>query len=272
MHIAKIFVCLIAWCFMGFSGSASAQTLAVGDSTGLTPISQQKTRVAIPGNLYAALERNTPSGVIIETVDALLKQKGINPVYLSMPSSDALKEAAKGVIKLATVLVPVDKFRNDVYFSDPVVTEYNVIMALRDKNFTLSRWSDLNGKRIGAHQGYSYPLLEKRPHLNVTRYPTDGEMIRSLLLGQEDAVVIAGVSDIYAFRSEGIQSKVDILRMAIGAVPLTVAFSKKHYTEADVQEFNTSLRAFKKTEKWQSILDRNGISDLVHDWPILTAE
>ena len=229
-----------------------------------------KLRVGIPGNVFATLEKNEPSGIFIEAVTALFKQRGVALSYLSMPTGVALKEVRKGTLSMATVVVPTASLRDSVFLSEPVITEYNVVMTLRDKGFDLSSLADLKGKNIGARAGYHYPLLENDSTLKITRYQSDGEMIRALLLGQSDVAIIAGVSDIYAFRAEGIMSRLEILKTAVGTVPFAVAFSKKSFRAEDVARFNEDLAAFKQSAEWQAILDRNGLADLVRTWPLLS--
>ena len=228
-----------------------------------------KVRVAIPGNLYASLEAYEPKGIFVEAVDALLKQAGMSPAYLNMPTGEAIREVRKGGVDVATVVVPVPSLQEGVLLSDPLVTEFNVVATLRGKGFELNAMSDLRGKRIAARQGYRYPLLEKDTSLNMTRYRTDGEMIRALLFADADVAIMSGVSDIHAFRAEGIMSRLEVLKSAVGVVPLVAVFSKKRFKAEDIERFNQDLAKFKEGPEWKTILDRNGLADLVHDWPVL---
>jgi ABC-type amino acid transport substrate-binding protein len=52
-------------------------------------------------------------------------------------------------------------------------------------------------------------------------------------------------------------------------VPLVVAFSKEKFSKESVDAFNLALTDFRKTDEWQAILEKNGMADLVKDWPIL---
>lgn len=226
--------------------------------------------VAIPGNLFASLERGNPSGIFIETMDVLLKQSGMAPTYINMPTGDALRDLKAGAVSVATVVVPIPRIKDDAYFSDPLVTENNVAVTLKDKGFNLSRVSDLRGKRIGARTGYQYPLLDKDPGIQLMRYNSDGEMLRSLLFGVVDVAIISAISDIYAFRSEGIMTRMEILNTSVGAVPLVAAFSKKHFSKESVDAFNQALAKFKQSPEWQELLEKNGLADLVKDWPMVT--
>jgi len=268
MNCRKLLCRLVSVLFATAIGLGCAQAQSDGVKPGEVPA--KKLRVAIPGNIYASLEQNEPSGIFIEAVAALFRHRGVSLSYLSMPTGEALKEVRKGALDIATVVVPTAGLRESVFLSEPIVTEYNVVMTLRDKGFDLTSIADLKGKTIGARAGYQYPLLEKDPTLKMTRYQSDGEMIRALMLGQADVVIISGVSDIYAFRAEGIMSRLEILKTAVGTVPLVAAFSKQSFRAEDVARFNEDLASLKQSAEWKTILDRNGLVDLVHPWPLLS--
>lgn len=228
--------------------------------------------VAISSNVFASLERNEPNGIFIELLDRVMSEQGHDLRYLNMTSGEAARELRSGTVSIMTVVVPGDKLAEHAWFSDPVVMEYNVPLALSGKTFELNVLSDLHGKRIGGREGYRYPLLEGKRSIKLVRYRTNGEMIRALLLGDLDLAVISAVSDIFSFRSEGIMSRLEILPLAVGSVPLIAAFSKQYFSEQDVMDFNRKMAAFKQTADWQEILERNGMADLVHEWPVLQAE
>jgi len=240
-------------------GGAWAQTNSAGSST---------FRVAVPGNMYAQLGKRGPEGVFIETMDALLKGMGKVPQYITMPTGDALNEVS--TLSAATVVVPSGRTVNTLWLSDPVIVESNIVVALRDKGFSLKTLADLKGKRLGARQGYRYPLLENKPGMTLMRYTTDGDMLRALLFEQVDAILFSAISDIFAMRSEGIMKRLVVLDKAVGSVPFVAAFSKAQFSEQDLKLFNKSLADFKSSPKWVQLLERNGLADLSKPWVMIT--
>ncbi len=226
-------------------------------------------RVAVPGNVFSRLEKSAPTGVFIETMDSILRKMGRNPTYINMPTGEALNDLKDGTISAATVVVPSARIKDTAYLSDPIIREYNIAVTLKNKGFSLASIADLHGKNIGARIGYQYPLLEQDKNIELMRYPTDGEMLRSLLFGTIDVAMISGISDIYTLRSEGIITRLEMLKYSVGMVPLVVAFSKVHFSKESVDAFNHALTEFRKTDEWSAILERNGMADLVKDWPIL---
>lgn len=227
-------------------------------------------RVAVPGNLFAHLGKLGPEGIFLEAMDAVLKRMGKAPQYVIMPTGDALAEVAGGSISAATVVVPSPRMNDTLWLSDPLVTESNIVVALKDKGFALKTLADLRGKRLGARTGYRYPMLENQPGIRLQRYSTDGEMLRALLFEQADAILCSAISDIFALRSEGIMKRLVVLDKAAGAVPMVAAFSKDSFSKQDLEAFNAALAQFKSSPQWGQVLERNGLADLVRSWPMIT--
>ncbi len=243
----------------------SPLALAQASQTG-TPVF----RVAVPGNMFAQLGKAGPEGIFLETMDALLKRMGKTPQYILMPTGDALIEAASGKISAATVVVPTPRLASTLWLSEPLVNESNIVVTLRDKGFALKKLADLKGKRLGARQGYRYPMLENKPGIVLERYTTDGEMLRALLFEQIDAILFSAISDIFAMRSEGIMKRLLVLDNAAGSVPFVAAFSKVHFSQQELRDFNKALAEFKRSPQWEEVLERNGLADLSKPWPMIT--
>jgi ABC-type amino acid transport substrate-binding protein len=227
-------------------------------------------RVALPGNIFAQLGKAGPEGVFLETMDAVLKRMGKTPQYTIMPTGEALIEAVSGKISAATVVVPSPRLASTLWLSEPLVDESNIVVTLKDKAFALKRVADLKDKRLGARQGYRYPMLENQPGIVFERYSTDGEMLRALLFEKIDAILLSAISDIFAMRSEGIMKRLLVLDNAAGSVPFVAAFSKGHFSQQELQDFNKALAEFKRSPQWEQVLERNGLSELAKPWPMIT--
>lgn len=242
--------------------------MALGQTNNATP-SSGNFRVAVPGNLFAKLGKGGPEGILLQAVDVLLRRMGKNPVYLSMPTSDALNDLKTGALHAATVVVPTASLGNSVWLSDPIVTESNIVVALKEKVFPLKKLADLEGKTIGGRTGYRYPLLEKDSRMKLERYASDGEMLRALLFGVTDVAIISAISDIYVLRSEGIMKRLGVMGPSVGSVPLVVAFSRKGMDEAELKRFNELWQEFSKSSEWKDIVERHGLADLMQEWPLI---
>lgn len=255
------FLVAVIWLMVFMVGTAMAQSIPQG-----TPAF----RVAVPGNMFAQLSKSGPEGVFLEVMDVLLKGMGKVPQYVTMPTGDALVELRNGSLSAATVVVPSGRTVNSLWLSEPLVVESNIVVALKDKGFALMSLADLKGKRLGARQGYRYPMLENKRSMKLERYTTDGEMLRALLFDQVDAILLSAISDIFALRSEGIMKRLVVMDKAVGSVPFVAAFSKANFSEQELQAFNNALAQFKSSPQWAQVLERNGLTDLSKPWPMIT--
>lgn len=255
------FLIALPWLMVFVAGNALAQSNLPG-----APVF----RVAVPGNLFAYLGKSGPEGVFLETMDVLLKGMGKVPQYVTMPTGDALTEVRNGSLSAATVVVPLGRKTSTLWLSEPLVVESNIVVALKDKGFTLQSLADLKGKRLGSRQGYRYPLLENKSSMKLIRYTTDGEMLRALLFDEIDAILFSAISDIFALRSEGIMKRLVVMDKAVGSVPFVAAFSKANFSEQELQAFNNALALFKSSPQWAQVLERNGLTDLSKPWPMIT--
>lgn len=231
-----------------------------------------RTFVAVPGNVLSALDKGTPRGIFVQAVDAVLRRMGRTPSYLLIPTTLALASLEEGKLDVGTAIVPLARDQQRVWFSQPVLTEYSVVATLRGQAFALRRLADLHGRKLGARVGYQYPLLDGDGEVRVTRYHSDGEMIRALLFHEVEAILIAGMTEVNSLRTEGMIARFDILPVAIDTVPLVAAFSRQTFSTDEVRTFDAEMAAFKQTPAWQEILNQNGFADLVNPWPLLSRD
>ncbi len=230
---------------------------------------ERSVRISVAGNAFANFQKGRPSGIFAEIAALLARDMGQEPAFISMPADAALKALEEGRLDAATVILKTDKIRAKFLFSEPIITDYQVVVVKKGNTFPLNRQADLRGKRLGARQGYRYDLLTKDSPLSAELYQSDGEMIRALLLGEVDAVLMSGISDVYALRSEGVMSQLEVLRASVGRVPLVVAFSKSRFSADDVMNFNQRLENFNKNGVWRELAEKNGMGDLIDPFPAL---
>ena len=230
---------------------------------------EKSVRVSLAGNALANFQKGRPSGLVAEAAAQLFRDMGQQPAFISMPADAALKALEEGRLDAATVILKTDKIRAKFHFSDPVITDYQVIAVKKGNAFPLSKQSDLRGKRVGARQGFHYDLLEKGVGVTVELYGSEGEMIRALLQGEVEAILLSGTLDVYALRSEGIMSQLEVLRASVGRVPLMVAFSKTRFSADDVINFNQRLEALNRSGAWRELAEKNGMGDLIDPFPAL---
>jgi uncharacterized protein YjbI with pentapeptide repeats len=226
-------------------------------------------RISVAGNLFANFQKGRPSGIFAELVAQIAHEMGQQPAFVSMPADAALKALEEGRLDVATVILKTDKIQAKFLFSAPIITDYQVVVVKRGHAFPLAHQSDLIGKRLGARQGYRYDLLGKDSALRAQLYHSDGEMVRALLLGDVDAILMSGISDVYALRSEGIMSQLEVLNASVGLVPFMFAFSKTRFTADDVTNFNQRLDTLNQQGVLRELAEKNGMGDLIDPLPAL---
>jgi ABC-type amino acid transport substrate-binding protein len=196
---------------------------------------------------------------------------GYHPWPVTMTSSEIKKGLKNGEVAVAAGLLVGRPDKETVAYSDSIIREYNVVLTrAADGVSEISSLDDLQNKRIGARVGFVYPLLEERSGIELIRQRKDGENIRDLFLNELDFVVVGSVSDIYEFRSEGVMSDLQLLPAAVGYVDLGSAFSTATFSLEEIDEFRNRFNQMLGSPEWEAILFRNGIQDLVKEWPIVS--
>ncbi|MBF0145575.1 MAG: pentapeptide repeat-containing protein [Magnetococcales bacterium] len=231
-------------------------------------VQDNRRMVAVPGNLFAKTEKGIPAGVIAETLDVILKKMGFSPIYVSMPIAEMPEAVENGFVDVLAMALPTGKSAEKLLFTEPLIEEFNTVLVRRNEPFALERIADLHERKLGGREGYIYPLLKKDPEIKLQLFSSDGEMIRNLILGKLDAVIISGISNLYVLRSEGIMAQLDVLKKAVGMVPMQAALSPGKFSRKELELFNKSLKEFKQGTEWNAVLEHNGLSDLVRPWEV----
>jgi len=253
---------------LSFNATAQSTTPpATAEAAAAAPL--PRLLIGVPHNVFSKLDQGRPTGIMLETLDALMQQMGFQPSYISIPPSDMTAALESGQIDIASVRIQSARSKEKSHFSAPIVTEFNIPITRTGSDLRIRSVTDLQGKSIAGRIGFQYPALENIPNLKLERYDSDAAMVRALLLKKVDIAIIAGLSDIFMFRTEGVLRQVELSEAAIGSVPLRAAFSAKRFTAEQVTDFNRRLAEFQQGDAWQEVLDRNGFADLVKDWPML---
>ena len=80
-------VALVGLAGLGFGRPALAQPSPMPALGARMPV-----KVAVPGNLYARLEKGQPAGIFLEAIQAVLEGMGRQPSHVIMPTGEALTE------------------------------------------------------------------------------------------------------------------------------------------------------------------------------------
>jgi len=229
----------------------------------------KKVVVGVPNDIFSTFADGQPVGVIAETVDYVFKKMGYFTQYRNMPKKVMRIAVHDGKLEVGTSLLKFPHREKLARYSDPIVTEYSVLVVRKGAKFDAHETADLRGKRLGGREGFHYPLIDDDSSIRIERNRTDGENIRRLLLGKIDAAIVGAVSDIFDLRAEGVMTELEILDRAVGSVNLSAALADERFSEADIEDFNRHLAVLKKSDDWTRILERNAVADLVKEWPFI---
>jgi len=225
--------------------------------------------VGVPNDIFSTFADGQPIGVIAETVDYVLKKMGYFTRYRNMPKKVMRNDVHGGKLDVGTSLLKFPSREKKARYSDPIVTEYSVLVVRKGTKFEANNTADLRGKKLGGREGFHYPLIDGDSSIRIERNRTDGENVRRLLLGKVDAAIVGAVSDIFDLRAEGVMTELEVLDRAVGSVDLGAALADEHFSKADIEAFNQHLAALKKSDDWTRILERNAVADLVKEWPLI---
>ncbi len=222
--------------------------------------------IGVSANVYADIREGRPRGVIIEAADYIARQMGYSPTYLVISSKEMAKKVRSGEIAIgATSLIGVEG--EAVSYSPAIIREYSVLVGKRTRSFDVKSIDALRGLKIGGRVGFKYPGIENEKGIDLIRNRKDGENIRGLFLGELDLAVVGSVSDIYEFYSEGVMSELVVLDNAIGYVDIGLSLSNVYFSRKKMAEFRLGIGELLKGAEWKNILERNGMAELVKEWP-----
>lgn len=226
-------------------------------------------KVGLPENSlpFSTITNDQTSGVIGEAATIIFKKMGHQLSPKSLPFSRLFYEIEIGKIDVALQVLALEERKKAAFYSDPIITDYDILIIPKNKKFIFNSISDLSGKILGARHGIIYPRL-KNIKVSYLYSQTIDQEVDQLLNGRVDAAIINSIFGIYQLNQTGLLDKIDIVPLAIEAVPLSIALSKNKFTEKDLQDFNKILGTFLKSEEWIKIKTKYNIKSLVYDFPL----
>jgi ABC-type amino acid transport substrate-binding protein len=226
-------------------------------------------RIGVPGSMYAHVVNGKPQGAIIELTVMVFEELGYTARLVVMPVNEILSGLRNGSLEAGAGLVLRGRPQEGIAFSGPVIREFSLPITRKGEQVQITSLKGLHGKKVGARVGFSYPGLDDKPQITLVRKRKDAEMLRDLILGSLDMALIGSVSDVFEFRSEGVRTEIDLPTYAVSYVDLGCSVSSKSLPLEVIDKFNTRLSAMLNEPLWKEILSRNGLEDLVRDWPLI---
>ena len=234
------------------------------------PRAGQALSLGIPGNApLTGLDGSRATGIIAETTVIALQAMGRRVTPRRLPFKRMYSSVHAGRIDVAVSVLRTEERAKKAYYSAPIVTEYTLVMVPRGRAFPLQRLSDLEGKRIGAQLGFTYPGFE-RTNIKLIREKSYEVNIEKVANGKLDGALVGSITGPYLANQLGISDRVEFLPVAVGRAPLGAALSRAAFTHDDLAAFDTAVRDFQASAAWREVLAANGVEDLIREWPLVT--
>jgi ABC-type amino acid transport substrate-binding protein len=230
--------------------------------------SGQVLRTAVANNQpIAHYTQQQLSGVIAVSSAQVLEQMGYSLDVQVMPFKRAYYAVHRGDIDLAMSVLATPERRQKAYYSDPIITEYTLILVPRGKGVAVTRLSDLSGMRLGAMLGFKYPTLEGSA-VRLNRSNDLKKHFKSLAKGHLDGILMGSITGSYMIDELGLQESFEFLPMAVAQVPLGIAVSHGAWNTTQMSSFNKRMSVFKQSQAWQDILTTHSAAQWVKSWPL----
>ncbi|MCV0425544.1 MAG: transporter substrate-binding domain-containing protein [Roseibium sp.] len=208
-----------------------------------------------------------PVGVLGDTSDKILEEMGYDATATHLPFARLYKSIHKGDIDVAIGVLRTEERAAQAHYSDPILTAYNILIVKKGQSFDFASLTDLKGKKIGGRRGFAYPALDSAG-VAVEPAKDDETNLKKVLGGRLDAAIFSSIASLSRLDESDQRTDVELLPLAVGTVPLGIAFADEKFSAEDIAKFNEMLIAFKASDAYSTTLSRYGITDYVKDWPI----
>ncbi|WP_428686602.1 substrate-binding periplasmic protein [Roseibium sp.] len=208
-----------------------------------------------------------PSGVLGDVSMSLLKDMGFEAKASPLPFARLYSSVHSGEIDGAVGVLRTENRATQALYSDPILTEYNILAVKKGAAFNFMALAELKDKRIGGRRGFAYPGLEAAG-VSVEPANDDVNNIKKVIAGRLDAAIISSIAYLSQLDQSELRDEVELLPLAVGEVPIGIALADEKFSEGDIVSFNGKLAEFKSSEDYAAVLAKYGISDYVKTWPV----
>ncbi len=214
---------------------------------------------------YTYLDNGKPSGFEIEILDAVMKNLGIQVVFVSYPWKRCLNNLKEGKADILISLLKTPDRETFAHFPDTHISiSKTVFFTKKDSRISFNgSYEDLKDFNIGVIMGFSYnTAFDQAVFLKIDSSVDTRTLITKLLNNRHDlAAENQAVITAYANRM-GVRDKIRFLDPPIHTEKLYVGFSKAKNTEKLCLDFSRALKKFKKTRQYETILSRYGVETI----------
>ena len=205
---------------------------------------------------YVTLENDTPLGLDVELVEAVLGEAGIPYILRLYPWERVKRMLDRGAVAMAFQFAGTPERMQQYELVGPIRTGSTVFMT--SQKTTLSDWTeldDLSPYTIGQVRGYAYQSeFDKADLSRDTSAQNPRQLVSMLLAGRIDVIVGDRVQLMYFVREQRAEKNVHILPKPLVEMPRYVAFAKGDSARA--KQFSAALERLRQAGTLDSIHKR----------------
>lgn len=207
---------------------------------------------------YSYLEGETPKGLSVEVVQAVLDEAGFTGEFNFLPWARAYQKAVRGdnvlIFSIARIPEREDSFR----WVGEIAPYRTSLYKLAERELDVTDLDDARQYRIGvSQQDVIYTYLMSRGFNQLDIIGTDALNIQKLKYGRFPLMAYDEASFVYALKQQGEAAKdfEQVLSIDDLSGSLYMAFGKNS-DAALVERFRVALASIKASGRYQAILDR----------------
>ncbi|BFT31930.1 hypothetical protein D210916BOD24_31060 [Alteromonas sp. D210916BOD_24] len=211
------------------------------------------------------------SGLEVELIRAVLADMGhsLSPIYV--PFGRTARLLKDNAVDMGLTLNAAHNVSKDI-LSDPYIIYQNVVVTRADRNLTINDMADLSDKSVIAFQTAQSVLGEEFGNV-VRSMPTYLEMARQdrqvnmLMLGSVDAIILD--RNIFNYFKSNSEAYTDDKTVFHELFPISIYHAAIPDPVLRAQ-FNVALRRFIEQGRYQALLDKYHLDNLLYKLPDVT--
>jgi len=223
--------------------------------------------VGYANSAFAWMERGAPKGIVLEAVDVVLGRLAVKPHYVLLPDGELTPALNDGLVDMVAALPMEDA--GSFELSPSMVEDWEVIATEAGREFPLAGLGDLGGKRLGVWGQRPLALLDRAPGLDLRRFQRDSEVLRELVHGRLDGMVVTAYHDVAELRAQGVLPRLRLLAHAVGRSQVRAALSRVRLTPDFIADFNASLAGLMGSERWPLLVEAAAPMEMARQWRLV---
>lgn len=199
-------------------------------------------------------------GIMLDVLSIIAKSEGYKVTILRLPSKRGSMMLDKGLIDVRAKAKKWVKDPDKYFWTDAIVNSTDLLIYKKALPLRFSKISDLYNRKIGAHRGYIYPILEKKFNNNsIIRVDANSieKMLKMLINNRTDAAIVNKYVALYTIKkNQKYKNKFKFSKMKIGEEGYRFMFTSWYKWKPFIDKFNEELKKMKKDGRLKAIIEK----------------